>query len=38
MIQFLFKKIQVSPKFLSAELPDSRGICAVGEPKCAIEK
>ena len=23
---------------LSAELPDSRGICAVGEPNCVIEK
>ena len=38
MIQFLLKFFRSVLNLLSAELPDSRGICAVGEPNCVIEK
>ena len=38
MIQFLLKIFRSVQNLLSAELPDSRGICAVGEPNCVIEK
>ena len=38
MIQFLSKIFRSVLHLLSAELPDSRGICAVGEPNCMTEK
>ena len=38
MIQFLLKKFRSVLNLLSGELPDSRGICVVGEPNCVIEK
>ena len=38
MMQFLLKIFRSVLNLLSAKLPDSRGICAVGEPNCVIEK
>ena len=37
MIQFLLKNFRSVLNLLFAELSDSRGICAVGEPNCVIE-
>ena len=38
MTRFLLKFFRSILNLLAAELPDSRGICAVGEPNCVTEK